>query len=314
MNVDVFAEWLRRQGHRVVRTESSSWFNIATGVYQAFPFHHLIEPKSDELNDLFRQNHALGLRYSSPLSAPVGRLSYHVIFNQPAYPLASLSKKARHDVQKGMQTAYFEPVSFRRLGKDGWHMRFDTLKRQGRMRAETQAWWQNLCQAADGLPGFEAWAAVVNGQLAASLIAFTSADCCSILYQQSHTEYLSLGVNNALTFVFTNEVLRQSENLWVFYGLHSLDAPASVDQFKFRMGYQARPVRQRVVFHPLFQPFVNPLSYAALHAGRRLSPGSPTLAKAEGFFRFYLHGRLPLSQQAPPAPLQENFTTPGQEA
>jgi hypothetical protein len=97
----------------------------------------------------------------------------------------------------------------------------------------------------------------------------------------------------------------------VFYGLHSLDAPPSVDQFKFRMGYRARPVKQSVIFHPSVRPLINCVTHALVRAGLRLRPGNYILSKAEGMLRFHLQGRLPLSQQTLPAPLarSESFST-----
>lgn len=305
MNAEILAEWFRSQGLKVYRSKSSHWVQAGPRILQAIPYHYVIEPTMDELNELLSDNGAIGLRYSTPLNASYGIASYHVVFTRDEYPLLSLPKKARHDVQRSMPAAAIEPISFARLASEGWRLRADTLQRQGRVGAETQLWWQRLCQSADGLSGFETWAAIVNGQLAATLIAFTSGDCCSILYQQSRTEHRSLGVNNALTFVFTNEVIKRPGNPWLFYGLHSLDAPASVDQFKFRMGYTAKPVRQRVVFHPWFRPFVNKVSHAVLHAGHEILPNNGAISKAEGMFRFFLQGRMPLSKQPKPAPLQE---------
>jgi len=304
MNSEIFAEWLNLQGHKVYRSKSSLWVQAGPRILQAIPYHDVIEPTLPELNELLIANDAIGLRYSTPLNTSSGIASYHVTFERREYPLSSLPKKARHDVRRGMGTASIEPISFTRLASEGWSLRADTLQRQGRVGAETPQWWQRLCESAEGLAGFEAWAAIVHGQLAAALIAFTSGDCCSILYQQSRTEYLSLGVNNALTFVFTNEVLKRPGNPWIFYGLHSLDAPPSVDEFKFRMRYTAKPVRQRVVFHPWVRPLFNSVSHALLRAGLRLRPGNPTLSKAEGMLRFYLQGRLPLSRQPLPQPLQ----------
>ena len=55
----------------------------------------------------------------------------------------------------------------------------------------------------------EAWGAEVDGRLAASLLAFTCGDYCSVLYQQSGTPFLAQGVNNVLTFVFTNKYLQK---------------------------------------------------------------------------------------------------------
>jgi hypothetical protein len=306
MSSDIFAQWLSRLGHQVVRTASSSWVEIGPRIFQAFPYHHVIMPSHDELNLLFTRYSAIGLRYSTPWNAPYGVASYHVTFARHEFPLTSLHKKARHDVRRGIEVASIGPISFERLGNEGWFLRADTLQRQGRIRAETRVEWQKLCRNAQDLQGFEAWGAIVRGQLAASLIAFTSEDCCSILYQQSRTEYLSLGINNALTFVFTNEIIRRLDRPYIFYGLHSLDAPPSVDQFKFRMGYTARPVKQRVVFHPSLRPLINCATHAFLQAGLRIQPGNPVLSKAEGLLRFYLQGRLPVSQQTLPPPLARN--------
>ena len=76
----------------------------------------------------------------------------------------------------------------------------------------------------------------------------------------------------------------------VFLGLHSLDAPDSIDQPKLRMGYVAKPVRQRVVFHPLLAPLLNKASHAAVNRLLGRYSHSPRLAKPEGMVRFYLEG------------------------
>jgi len=304
MNAEAFANWFRHQGYHVIRTPSSYWYRIGPRIYQAFPYHWIIMPSEEEIKNLLMDNRAIAVRYSTPVDANAGVISYHVTYEKRDYSLVTLPKKARHDVRRGMDAASIEPISFARLGGEGWLLRADTLQRQGRVGAETLEGWQNLCQSAHGLQGFETWAAIVNSQLAASLIAFTSGDCCSILYQQSRTEFLPLGVNNALTFIFTNEILKRPGNHWLFYGLHSLDAPPSVDEFKFRMGYTAKPVRQRVVLNPYLRPLFNSASHAVLRAGLRLRPGNPTMAKAEGMLRFYLQGRLPISMQILPEPLR----------
>jgi hypothetical protein len=303
MSSEIFAEWLCRLGRRVIRTASSFWVEMSPRIFQAFPYHHLITPTQDELEILLARHSAFGLRYSTPWNAPYGVASYHVMFRRHEYPLESLHKKARHDVRRGIEAARIERIPFDQLASEGWFLRAATLERQGRIGAETYAEWYKLCISAQDLEGFEAWGATVNGQLAASLIAFTSEDCCSILYQQSRTEYLPLGINNALTFVFTNAILEYPGSPSIFYGLHSLDAPPSVDQYKFRMGYSARPVKQRVLFHHSLRPLVNCATHAMLRAGLYIQPGNSTLSKAEGMLRFYLQGRLPVSQQTLPAPL-----------
>ena len=156
MNAEVFAEWLRRQGYRVIRTPSSYWFEASSRVYQAFPYHWVIEPSERELNDLLLQQNAIALRYSTPLTVPQGKVSYHVVCEDPAYDLPLLPRQTRQNVRKGLEYAHVEPIPLPRLATEGWRLRLDTLNRQGREAAESEAWWHRLCMSAEDLPGFEA--------------------------------------------------------------------------------------------------------------------------------------------------------------
>jgi hypothetical protein len=217
------------------------------------------------------------------------------MFEGERYALDRLPKKARHDVQKGLSLAKVEQIPLERLAEEGWALRLETLARQGRVGAETQVYWERLCLTAVGLPGFEAWGALIDGNLTSALLGFSDEHDFSILYQQSLTRYLPLGVNNFLAYHVTHEKVHQS--MRIFYGLHSLDAPPSVDEFKFRMGYRAKAVRQRVVFHPRLAPLMNAFTHAGLRTTRRLLPGNVTLAKAEGMVRFYLQGLRPIQEQ-----------------
>jgi hypothetical protein len=305
MNAEIFAEWLRRQGHTVIKTQSSYWADFGPRVLQAFPYHWLISPDEEEIATLMFDQKAAALRYSTLQTSRLGAASYHVVLESGQCSQTDLSKKARHDVKKGLSVSSIEQIPMRRLAIEGWELRRDTLARQARPRAETEQDWQRLCESAEGLSGFEAWGALVQGKLAASLLAFLCDDHYCILYHQSLTKYLLLGVNNALTYAVTSSAIaRLGNRTKIFYGLHSLDAPPSVDEFKFRMGYTAKPVRQRVVFHPWLRPFMNRASHALLRAGLRLRPGHSALSKAEGMLRFYLQGRLPLEKQPLPPPLQ----------
>ena len=306
MNPEVFAEWLRRQGRHVIRTESSYWFDQGPRVYQAFPYHWVIQPPENELLQFLRQTPAMGLRYSTSLDFPIGHISYHAVYEGNSYGFESLGKWARKNVRRGLKNCSVEPISFERLFEDGWLLQRDTLDRQGRELNLTKDIWHKICFSAKDLPGFEAWGALIDGGLAASVITFLMDDCIYMLYQQCYREYLTEHVNNALSFVVTQSMISRSEVRSILYGLHSLDAPPSVDEFKFRMGYTAKPVRQRVVFNPWLKPFFNRGSYALIRGLRNFWPGNPTLAKAEGMFRFYLEGRRPLNQQTWPEVLTKS--------
>jgi hypothetical protein len=297
MNADVFAEWLCRQGYRVVRTASSYWYEAGARVLQAFPYHWLIEPTEKELRDLLVRHSAIALRYSTPLSVGQGKVSYHIVCEDPQYDLASLTRQARQNTRRGLEYAQVEQIPLSRLAEEGWRLRRDSLERQGRLGAENEAGWRRMCAAADDLPGFEAWGALHEGELAASFLAFTCGDCFTLPHEQSATAHLEHRPNNALFYAVTREAIRRPGISSAFFCLHSLDAPASMDEFKLRMGLTAKPVRQRVVFHPLLSPLANKMSHATIRSALLRSPSSTVLAKAEGMMRFYLEGRRPAEVQ-----------------
>jgi hypothetical protein len=301
---EIFAEWLRRQGHHVARTVGTYWHSQGPRVYQAFPYHWVVQPAEEELLQFLRESRAIGLRYSTNVDAPEGRVSYHAVYENSKYDLDELGRWARKNVRRGLRNCSVEPISFVLLAEEGWALQCDTLARQGRDLKFVRQDWRRRCQAAADLPGFEAWGALIRGRLAASVTTFQMNDCCYMLYQQCHRDYLAAHVNNALSFVVTQTMLARPRIRSIFYGLHSLDAPTSVDEFKFRMGYKAKPVRQRVVFHPRLTPVVNRTSHGLLRLSMALRPGDTTLSKAEGMMRFYLEGKRPIQEQRFPEPLR----------
>ena len=86
----------------------------------------------------------------------------------------------------------------------------------------------------------------------------------------------------------------------ILHGMHSLDAPGSVDEFKFRLNYEPRLVRQRVELNPLLSPL---LGRSTANLAGRLNaqwPGMPRFRKFEGMVRMASEGKLPVDQQSPP--------------
>jgi len=177
MNAETFAEWMRRQGHKVYRTASSYWYDAGPRVLQAFPYHWLITPSEKEIRDLMLGHGIFALRYSTPLSCPEGKVSYHVVLHMP-YELEALKSQTRNGVKRGLQNFKIEQISFERLATDGWALQYDTLVRQDRLRSMKQDEWERLCRSAASLPGFEAWAATAGGELAGASL-FAALTMCS---------------------------------------------------------------------------------------------------------------------------------------
>jgi hypothetical protein len=291
LNPETYSKWLTAQGDRVVRTENSWWHTGGNRVYQAFPFHWQIEPAASDFDTLFREHRAIAVRYSAPANSPRGIASYHVMRNTGPYNFEHLSHWARKNIRRGLKNCTVEPVSPQRFVDEGWALRTDSLARQGRHTGDTFDKWRRRILHASELPGFEFWGASVGDRLGAFLLTFRMNECATMVLQQCHRDFLKEHVNNALSFTVTQQMFARPEVSSIFYGLESLDAPPSVDEYKFRMGYEARPVNQCVAFHPLAAPFVNRLSYAALKAAAARRPSNRTLSKTAGIVRVYLEGR-----------------------
>lgn len=310
MNAEIFAEWMRRQGHRVYRTASSYWYEAGPRVLQAFPYHWLITPAKNEIRDLMMKHGIIALRYSTPLDFPDGTVSYHVVLHSP-YELDALKSQARNGVKRGLEHFAVERISFERLATEGWALQYDTLLRQDRLRSMTQTEWECVCRSADGLEGFEAWAAISKGELAGAVIICRIDDVFNVPYAMSRSCHLNQHVNNAVFYSVSCEMLQRPGVSSIFFTVQSLDAPANVDEFKFRMGFESKAVRQRVDFHPFADPFATPTVHAWTRKLLQRDLSNPFLAKAEGMLSFHLRGKHSLAEQTWPeclASQKEMFT------
>lgn len=306
MTPEIYAEWLRRLGQRVIRTASSYWHSEGLGVYQAFPYHWLIEPSAAELSNLFSQHKASALRYCVSPDQKQGCPSYAIVFEGKGYNLERLGHRTRKNVRRGLRCCVVEPIPFHRLVEQAWELRQDALDRQGRRLNITYESWRKRYLSAVGLAGFQAWGAWVENRLAGYMVTFQMDDCVCIIDQQSHRDFLELNVNNAITFLVSQQASAQPGVNLLFYGLESLDAPARVSEFKFHMGYEAKPVRQQIAFHPYLTPLVNKFSYRVSQYLGALSPKNRLLAKAEGMLRFCLaEKQSPLRSARPTAAVPE---------
>jgi hypothetical protein len=303
LNADIFAEWFQGQGQSVVRTKSSYWVENARHIYQAFPYHWIISPDDDEISDFLVSHSSIGLRYSTPLESQNGLISYHAVLENKQYDEYSVSKWSRKNIRRGLKNCQIRQIPFKLVAEDGWELQKDTLSRQGRKVSLTQDEWRRRWEVASELPGFEAWGAFSSNKLVASVVTFLMDDCCYMLYQQCLGAYLKDHINNALSYFVSYRMIRQPLIKSILYGLHSLDAPPSIDEFKFRMGYYPKIVRQRVVFHPRIRKAFNPLSLKLTQAMLVFFPGVEFLSKAEGMMRFAIEGEKSLEDQTWPEAL-----------
>ena len=290
MNADIFAEWLRRQGHKIHRSASSYWFDAGPRTYQAFPYHWVISPQPGELEDVLQRCKAIALRCSTPIDGPYGFPSYHVVQDDKSYDFHCIHKKTRQNIRTGIKRFRIEEISIQEYVNSSWRLQIDTVDRQKRNGFVSEQEWRRRYMAAAGLPGFYAWGAIGEGKIVATMFAFVSERCCQFITTQCDRAFLKSKVNNALSFVATRDAFEKKSADCVFYALQSLDAPESVDEFKLRMGYKIKPVRQRVLIHSKIRFLANPFSYHCIKAMLKCVPGNQLLSKGEGILKFYLGG------------------------
>ncbi len=135
-----FENWLENQKIKTIDFDGFNWFQPSIGVLQSYPFYLKISPEENSLAWLFKNHRLIALKYSTNVENLEGLISYHVIYEGTSFDFEKLSKKVRHDVKRGMDYAKIEPITFRALANDGWNLRSDTIKRQGRDNAERKLW------------------------------------------------------------------------------------------------------------------------------------------------------------------------------
>jgi hypothetical protein len=277
MNPEIFSEFLARQGHHIVKTESCYWYDAQPWFYFYYPYHCLLTPDEEELNKVFGAEHCIGMRFFVPMDS-IGKNSYMIVCSDKNYDIASVdAKSARRQTRRGLENFEIRQFSLRELATLGNSLNHDTLSRQNRNpRIWSERKWQPYCRAAEGLDGFEAWGAFTGKKLASFMVTFQMEDHFTILHP-----------NNALVFHVTKLKLASPEVAAVYYGPQSLAAPESLDTFKFRMGFQKRPMKQKIVFNPLLRPFVNRFSAGIVRAVATSMPRSDRWQKLDGTVRFY---------------------------
>jgi len=293
MNGGDYAGFLRAIGHRVVETPSAHWYDASRFFFLSAPPHRLYNPASAELRGVLRHLPCMGVRFAGPLQGP-GKLSYQIVCDNRAYGLEALSANVRSKVRRGLKRCTVGPVPFTVIATAGRRAHRDTLARQGRDGVLSGGTWDRFWAAAAATPGFEGWGAWSGDVLAAFLVSVTFDEGVEFLLARSCSDELGAYPNNALIFSVAQEMLARRGEPEITFGLESLEPVGPLDEFKFGMGFSRRPLRQRVVFHPVLRAA---LRHSAVRAvvrrwTERRGPEAVFWRKAAGLLRFAEEGGL----------------------
>ena len=287
MSTEHFAKFLAAIGHRVIRTEAAHWYDASWGFFLSVPSHQLLTPAPADLRAVLRQQPCFGVRFPAPIEGP-GKLSYQIVCEASDYGIELLSANVRSKVRRGLRRCEIAPVPFPIVATSGLAANQDTLTRQGRRARLNERRWGSYWRAAAATPGMEAWGAFVGGELAAFLVSVELGDCVEFLLARSRSDRLDAYPNNALIFRVAEEMLVRRGMREITFGLESLEPVEPLDQFKFSMGFRPKPLRQRVIFHPLVREVLQPAAVRAFFYRRaqHRRAGAVFWRKAAGLLRF----------------------------
>ncbi|HUI26017.1 MAG TPA: hypothetical protein VL403_08005 [Candidatus Kryptonia bacterium] len=287
VDATAYAEFLRSLGHRVFTTQSAHWYDVSRLFFLSAPPHRLYDPSDGEVRDVLRQRPCLGLRFATALSGR-GKMSYQIVCDTREYGLDFLSANVRSKVRRGLKRCMVGPVPFPTLATAGLRAHRDTLDRQGRESILSGERWERFWAAAAATPGFEGWGAWTGDVLAAFLVTVAFDEGVEFLLARSCSDELGAYPNNALIFHVAEEMLVRRGVPEITFGLESLEPVAPLDQFKFGMGFRARPLRQRVVFHPVLRALLRHPSVRRrfYRWADRKGAGAVFRRKAAGLLRF----------------------------
>ena len=246
MSAEAYVSLLENSGHRVVQTASAWWYEAHPRWFLSIPFHTELAPSTEELAEVFRRG-AWVLRYTCPVAE--GTASYRTACSDQGYDLSSLSSTARRATRRGLERCTVRRLPFTDLeGHGGLELSRSTLARQDRkVSADHDRYWRRHFAAAEEVETAECWGAFADGRLVAFLLAITIGDCVYLPVLKSSSEHLSAYPNNALVYTFTHDALRRPGITEVSWGLESLlPSLAALERFKRGMGFEERPIGQRI--------------------------------------------------------------------
>jgi hypothetical protein len=293
LNSQSYAEFLRALGHRVVSVGDFSWYDANRFFYLSAPPHRTYQPTAEQLRAALRTPPCLGVRFAAPLEAE-GKLSYQIVCSEREYGLERLSGNTRSKVRRGLKRCEVGPVTFATIATAGRQAHEDTVARQGRDGVLGGDRWQRFFDVCERTPDIEGWGAWHGETLAAFLVTVTFDDAVEFLLARSCNDALGAYPNNALIFRVTEEMLVRRGVREITFGLESLEPVAPLDQFKFSMGFERKPLRQRIVFRPALAKLLRQNAVRALVHRWTARPEERAVfwRKAAGILRFAEEGGL----------------------
>jgi hypothetical protein len=286
MDPQFHAEFLEKIGHTIKEHQGTLWFDVFSRAWTTIPYDAPIDSAAFDAPQILGDN-GLMARYSCSLETGVH--SFQQVVTDKNYGMPTLVNKARNKTRQGLRNCTAGQLDPRDLGDAGVQLHADTLIRQGRrLPNDFAAYWKNYFTAAAASPAVTAWAAWHDGELAAYLLSFRAGSKEYISIVRSSADKLKYRPNNAMLFTFLEWAMARDEIAEVSIGLQSLQPGGeSLDLFKRGLGFQERPIGQRIELRRSLTAAL-PRPVASLAAATlRYLPGGEKQARLTGALKWY---------------------------
>jgi hypothetical protein len=259
MEHSVFYNFYKNAGFKVYTSQSGEWCELQHGMLISIPYHLLIDPTNEELDNLLKESGAWGVRYPTWVDK-YGFLSELEICDHFGYDLQFLEHKFRNRVVKGQKNCEIRPVSIQELKDEGLKLNLRTLERQKRNDPKAnKEYWHKICDGLDKTSGVNIFGAYHQGRLASYVVTLETPLMTEMIIQNSDSELLNYCPNNLLTYYVTwYNLTKRNDPVPVCYGLGSLEETHSLDHYKQGMGYIMQPIKQRLYFRKSVRLFLRP--------------------------------------------------------
>jgi hypothetical protein len=286
MDPQYHAEFLERIGHTIKEHQRTLWFDAFSRAWTTIPYDATVDSTMFDASQVLGAN-GLMARYSCLLEN--GVQSFQQVVTDKHYGLPTLINKARNKTRQGLRNCTAGQLDPRDLGAAGIQLHADTLLRQGRrLPNDFATYWKNYFEAAAASPAVTAWAAWHDGELAAYLLSFRAGSREYISIVRSSAQKLKYRPNNAMLFTFLEWAMARDEISEVSIGLQSLQPGGeSLDLFKRGLGFQERPIGQRIELRGSLKAAI-PRPVASIAAATlKYWPGGEKQARLTGALKWY---------------------------
>lgn len=286
MDPHYHAEFLQSIGHQIREHQGVLWFDIFSRAYTTIPYDVPIDPDHFNTADVLGDE-GLMARYSCGVQQGVS--SFQHVVTDKNYGMPTLISRARNKTRQGLRNCTAGEIDPKDLGDAGIRLHAETLIRQGRRLPHNfEDYWKKYFQAASDSPCATAWAAWHGNELASFLISFRAGTVEYVSIVRSSQDKLKFKPNNAMVYTFLEQTMARDEITEVSIGLQSLQPGGeSLDLFKRGMGFQERPIGQRIELRTgLRTALPRPLASLAARTLQVL-PGGEKQARLSGALNWY---------------------------